>query len=162
MQIGPWLSSDLPAAGVHPGIDFAGIGAADPTVAEGTEPTSPPGRVIDASLDLGNGRASATVQLDRPGAVILKSSFDNRWKVTVDGQEVDPQMFAPSLVGRLLPAGRHEITFQYAPFPRYDLLLLIGLATFVALLVLPARMARRRTRSIVASEDPAREPASLG
>jgi hypothetical protein len=162
VQIGPWLSSDLPAAGVHPGIAFSGIEAAGPTVAEGTEPASPPGRVVEASLDLADGRAAATVQLDRPGAVILKSSFDNRWRVTVDGRVVDAQMFAPSLVGRLLPAGRHEIAFQYAPFPRYDLLLLVGLATFIALLVVPARMARRRTDTVDPSEDPAREPASLG
>jgi hypothetical protein len=161
IQIGPWLSSDLPAAGVHPGIAFAGIGVAAPTVAEGTEPASPPGRVVEASLDLGDGNASGTVQLERPGAVILKSSFDNRWQVTVDGEAVEAQMFAPSLVGRLLPAGRHEITFQYAPFPRYDVLLLFGLASFVALLVMPARLARRRTDSAASSEDPAREPASL-
>ncbi len=162
VQIAPWLGSDLPAAGVHPGIAFAGIAAAAPTISEGTHPTEPPGRVIEASLDLADGRASATVQLDRPGAVILKSSFDNRWRVTVDGAAVDAQMFAPSLVGRLLPPGRHEVTFQYVPFPRYDLLLLLGAATFVALLVLPARRARRRADQAPMADEAEPEPVSLG
>ena len=145
-----WLRSDQPADGVHPPIPFAGLPAAGATLAEGEVPGSPPGRVLSSSLDLAEGRASATVQADRTAMVMLKASFDNRWRVTVDGIAVEPQMVAPSFVGRLVPPGRHEVTFEYVPFPRYDLLLALGAATFVALRVLPARIARRpRARPVV-------------
>ena len=53
-------------------------------------------------------------------------------------------MFAPSLVGRLVPPGHHDLTFTYVPFPRYDLLLALGVGTFLALHLLPSRVARRR------------------
>jgi hypothetical protein len=143
VQIAPWLNSELPEADVHPGIAFAGVEAPVATAPSGVLPSSPPGTVVDATLALDEGRASATVQMDRPGAVILKASFDNRWRVTVDGEVLDAQMFAPSFVGRMVPPGRHHVTFEYVPFPRYDLLLLIGAGTFVGLL-LASRVRRSR------------------
>jgi hypothetical protein len=162
VKIAPWLSSDLPAAGVHPGIAFADVPAAGPTLPDGELPAEPAGRVIEASLDLQDGRASATVEMKRPAAVLLKASFDNRWRVTVDGAVVEAQMFAPSFVGRIVSPGRHRVTFEYVPFPRYDLLLLIGAATFVALLLVPARLARRPAGARVEPRDGGEsEPARL-
>lgn len=164
VQIAPWLNSELPEAGVHPAIAFAGVEAPGPTIQDDTLPAEPAGEVLEASLELREGRASATVEMQRPGAVILKASFDNRWRVTVDGVVVDAQMFAPSMVGRIVPPGRHQIAFEYVPFPRYDVLLLIGAATFVALLVGPGRLARRRLPRVPGSTDDAQaepERASL-
>jgi hypothetical protein len=160
VRIDPWLDSELPEANVHPGIAFAGVEAVDATLRDGPFPISPPGTVVETNLELGEGRASAVVDVDRPAAVILKASFDNRWRVTVDGARLEPQMYAPTFVGRLVPPGRHEVTFQYVPFPRYDLLLLLGAATFVVLLVVP----RRRTTSRPGAESgpteqDSREPA---
>ena len=63
--------------------------------------------------------------------------------VTVDGIPVEPEMIAPSFVGRTVPAGEHVIRFVYEPFPRYDLLLLFGAATLVGLAVLPGMRKRR-------------------
>jgi hypothetical protein len=40
-------------------------------------------------------------------------------------------------------AGEHVVRFVYEPFPRYDLLLLLGAATLVGLAVLPGRRSRR-------------------
>jgi hypothetical protein len=146
VQIAPWLSSDLPEAGVHPGIAFGAFEAPGPTLPADTLPIDRPGDLIAVSVGLEEGSAAATVELRRPGAVILKASFDNRWRVTLDGRDVQAQMFAPSLVGRLVPPGRHELTFAYQPFPRYDLLLGLGAATFLALHLLPTRIARHRAR----------------
>jgi uncharacterized membrane protein YfhO len=87
---------------------------------------------------------SAKVDLVRSAAVVLKQSFDNRWTVTVDGREVPPQMFTPGFVGREVPPGQHEIVFRYAPFPRYDVLILVGAGSFLALWGWEAR--RRRAR----------------
>jgi hypothetical protein len=147
VAIAPWLGSDEPAADVHPGIAFAGIVAPAATIVDGELPEEPPGTVVNASLELSEGRASATVDALRPAAVILKASFDNRWRVTIDGLPVAPQMFAPSLVGHMVPPGRHQVTFEYVPFPRYDLLLLIGAGTFAGLFVLSRRKGARVAES---------------
>jgi hypothetical protein len=142
-KITPWLNSAEPETGIHPGIAFGAFAAARPTLEAGSAPDAPPGEVLEMDVALDEGRASATVELDRAGAVILKASFDNRWRITVDGRDVPAQMFAQSLVGRVVAPGRHQIVFEYVPYPRYDLLLIVGSATFVALLLLPARRRRR-------------------
>jgi hypothetical protein len=162
VRIAPWLSSDLPAAGVHPAIAFAGLEAPASTLRNSRAPNDPAGEVVDVSLALDEGSASAIVDLERPAAVLLKASFDNRWRVTVDGRQVQAQMFAPSLVGRLVPPGRHEVAFTYVAFPRYDLLLIIGAATFAALFLVPARLIRRRTASVAEGSVDAPETHPVG
>jgi hypothetical protein len=144
VQVAPWLHSDLPSQRAHPGIAFEGHLAPVATVTEGDLPHEPPGIVAAEVVDLREGVATATVALLRPAMVLVKTSFDPRWQVTVDGVMVEPQMIAPSFVGRLVPAGRHVVRFEYEPYPRYDLLLLIGALTIVALVLAPRRLARRR------------------
>jgi uncharacterized membrane protein YfhO len=89
---------------------------------------------------------SGEVDVNRPAMVMLKASFDPRWTVTVDGQQVPPQMVAPSFVGREVPAGHHTIVFAYRAFPRYDVLFAIGGVVFVGLLVGPGWWTKRRRR----------------
>jgi uncharacterized membrane protein YfhO len=101
--------------------------------------------VIGEDIDLRDGRATATVLADRPAMVMLKTTFDPRWQVTVDGVPQEPQMIAPSFVGREVPAGRHTVRFVYEPFPRYDVMLLIGLVTLIALALVPGRLRARRS-----------------
>jgi len=138
-RIEVWLGSELPAEGIHPPIAFAGLTPAEATLPGDDASPGARGEVLASSIELERGRARATVMAERPVVVLLKASFDNRWRVTVDGRAVDAQMFAPSIVGRRIPAGRHEVTFEYVPFPRYDLLLAIGVVTFVALLLASRR-----------------------
>jgi len=88
-----------------------------------------------------------TVVADRPAFVLLKTSFDPRWQVTVDGISAEPEMIAPSFVGRSVPAGRHVVRFEYEPFPRYDVLLLTGAACLAALALVPRWLTRRRAGS---------------
>jgi hypothetical protein len=162
VRIAPWLTSDLPEAGVHPGIVFGGFEAPGPTLPADTLPTDEPGDVIAVTVRLEEGSASATVEIRRPAAVILKASFDNRWQVTLDDHEVQAQMFAPSFVGRLVPPGHHELMFTYVPFPRYDLLLGLGVATFLALHLVPSRVARRRARRPIEGSVAEPEPQPIG
>ena len=141
----PFLDSGLAGRGVYRSLAFAGAPGAPATTTE-TDPATPPGTVTSVSGSLEQGTISADVLVDRPSAVLLKASFDPRWRVIIDGAEVEAQMFAPSFVGLEVSAGRHRITFTYVPFPRYDLLLAIAFFTFLAFPSAGAIRRRRRRR----------------
>jgi len=94
-------------------------------------------------VELREGLATATVRMERSAAVLLKTSFDPRWRVEVDGEEAQPWMLAPSFLGVVVSAGTHEIRFVYEPYPRYDLLLLLGAASLAGI-ALGSRLVRPR------------------
>lgn len=143
-RVETWWYSELPAEGIHPAIAFPGV-AVPPGIEDAeAPPDDPPGAVLEASASLDEGVASATIDVRRRSAVVLKASFDNRWRVAVDGVEVVPQMIAPALVGHVVPRGRHEVTFEYVAYPRYDALLLVGGVAFAGMLALQRRSSRRR------------------
>jgi Family of unknown function (DUF6541) len=143
-QMESFLGSGLAGRGEYEAVAWAGAPAAPPTVAGAEAPSSSPGAVLKETVDLNDGRVTALVRADRPVAVLLKSSFDPRWQVTVDGVSVETQMFAPSFVGREVSAGVHAVTFTYAPFPRYDLLFTFGILSLLALQLGPAWWRRAR------------------
>ena len=64
---------------------------------------------------------------------------------------VDPPgrriLMAPSFAGRTVPAGEHTVRFVYEPFPRYDIMLLIGLLALIGLAVVPGRLRSRHARA---------------
>jgi hypothetical protein len=128
-----FLRSDLLAEGRYPMIAFAGQAAPSPTLPEGAEPIGPAGAVRSEGDAIADGAVTAIVVAHRAAVVVLKSSFDPRWTVTVDGVSVRPQMVAPSFVGATVPAGTHSVEFLYQPFPDYALLFAIGALTLVAL-----------------------------
>ncbi|HET7235762.1 MAG TPA: DUF6541 family protein [Actinomycetota bacterium] len=143
-RVEDWFRSSLPAKGLFPSIAFASTAPAPPTTTEETAPDTPAGVVEFEDVDLREGTATATIVAERPAAVILKTSFDPRWQVTVDGEPVQPRMMAPSFVGASVPEGRHVVTFTYEPFPRYDVMLLIGGLTLVGLWLGPRWLRERR------------------
>jgi hypothetical protein len=135
VRMAAFLSSDLPAEGLYPTLAFAGAAAAEPTVPAGrTPPATPPGRVLDVVAGPADGSFVAEIRADRTAVALLKSSFDPRWRVTVDGAEARPEMVAPGFVGVRVPAGRHRVRFTYAAYPWYWALFLLGGASMAALL----------------------------
>ncbi len=144
-QTAGFLASEDPALGRFPTIAFDGEPAAPPTLPAGAVTEGrPAGSVTSETPELADGVVRGQVQLERPAMVVLKSSFDPRWVVEVDGTELPPEMVAPSYVGRTLPPGEHTVVFRYEPFPRYDLLLGIGVLTFVSLQFGPRWLRKRR------------------
>jgi hypothetical protein len=160
-QVEPWMQSTLPAEDRYPTIAFAGAEAAPPT-SNGGSVSGPPGTVSESSASLADGVVSGQVDLRRPAMVVLKTSFDPRWTVTVDGVQLPAQMVAPSFVGREVPAGRHDIVFTYRPFPRYDVLFLVGALVFLGLLLGPRlrREGRRRGRHLARRRTTGAEPST--
>ena len=141
-----FLSSGQLAAKQYPTVAFAGEPAAPPTFIGGESPPGPAGSIELEDDRLADGVVTAQIVANRPAMVVLKSSFDPRWQVVVDGVPVEAQMAAPSLVAREVPAGRHSIVFRYRPFPRYDVLFAIGVLSFAALWFGPGLVARRVRR----------------
>jgi hypothetical protein len=141
-RMAAFLSSDLPGEGLYPTLAFAGQAGAEPTVTSGQSvPTSPPGQVLQAFSRPADGSFGGEVRADRTAVVLLRSSFDPRWRVTVDDAEARTEMVAPGFVGVRVQAGLHRVLFTYAPYPWYWALFLLGGASVIALMLL-----ERRTR----------------
>jgi hypothetical protein len=120
-------------------IEFAGNPAAPVTVTSDDQAGEGLGEVVAQVAEPDQGRFQATVDVKRRAMLVLKSSFDPRWRVTVDGQEVDPQMIAPSFVGREVGPGRHVVAFQYVPYGAYWLVFLISIGSLVGLVLIDRR-----------------------
>jgi uncharacterized membrane protein YfhO len=95
-----------------------------------------------------DGVFSGDVTVERPSVVMLKATYDPRWKVTVDGKPAHTQMLAPSFIGVSVSPGAHHIEFKYVPYPYYWLLLTIGGLTLLGLALVPRRLDRRRREAL--------------
>lgn len=129
-QTTEFRASWLALNGVYPGVVFNDRTSGADTVSVGTG--TRPGFVTRQSHDKNNGIFAADVSLERPGVVLLKSTFDPHWKVTVDGKERRVEFMAPSLVGVDVEAGNHRVSFEYQSFGAYPLLILLGMGTVLA------------------------------
>jgi len=129
----PVLRSGGLARGILPTVAFAGSPAAPGTLPAGASPAGPPGSVDDQQARITDGAFTAGVTLARRCVVVLKSTFDPRWAVTVDGRASPPIMVAPSLVGVVVGPGHHRVAFQYRQFPGYAWLFALGALTILAL-----------------------------
>jgi hypothetical protein len=132
-----FLFSQQLARRQYPTVAFDGDQAAAPTVSPGVDPAGAAGFVELQSSSPADGIFKGEIVANRVAAVLLKVSYDPRWRVTLDGIDVAPQMIAPAMVGRTVAPGRHSITFQYVPATDYPLLLAIGVLGLVALAVGP-------------------------
>ena len=144
-----FLASALPDRSIYPTIAFAGQPAATPTLVPGVHVTGSPGRVLSIHNDLTYGRVSADVFANRSAVVLLKSSFDPGWTVTVNGVQVTPEMVAPALVGVTVAPGPNHVVFQYHGYGSYPLLFLIALLTLLGVGAGPWAWRRyRRSRQL--------------
>jgi hypothetical protein len=137
-QMAPYLSSGLYAHRYVPTVAFGGRLAAEPTLGP-DQLKAPPGVVVDSSADPERGVFEGTVDMKRPGVVLVKASYDPRFVAAVDGTEVQTQMLAPAVVGILVPAGEHQIRLEYRAYPGYLLLFAIGILAIFGLWMLGRR-----------------------
>ena len=142
-----FMSSDLANHNVYPSVAFDGAAAAPPTVNGTSAPATSPGTVVAQSGVKENGVFSATVDTTRTAAVVLKESYDPRWRVTVDGAKATPVMIAPSLVGVEVGAGHHVVVFRYKPYSHYPLLIGLAVLMLVGLAAVPRRRNWLRRRN---------------
>jgi hypothetical protein len=146
-RVRPFLASSLLSKGIHPLLAFAGAPPASPTASPDSNLVGPPGRVEFQSDHLAYGSFSARVTANRPAVVMLKSSYDPRWKVLVDGSERPKQIIAPSFVGTRISPGVHSVVFRYEPFDNYPFLFTVGGLALLALAIEPPLVRRRLARA---------------
>ena len=137
-----FLASELPAQGLVPVIAFAGGKGAPPTDPTYARLPGAAGTVTNPYERPDQGVFGGDVEVNRPSVVMLKSTFDPGWHVTVDGKPADTQMLAPSYVGVAVSPGKHRIEFHYEPYRYYWVLLTIGGLTLLALALIPRYGAR--------------------
>jgi hypothetical protein len=124
---------------VRYGVDGGGNGPL-PTVRN----QSPAGAVRAERVDLGDGEASATVRMRRPGIAVLSASYDPGWTATVNGRRQPTRMVAPALVAVDVPAGTDRVVFRFHGYGDYpEVLALSGLT----LAVVAVALVRRRAAS---------------
>ena len=134
-----FVASTAALRGVYPLLAMNGRSPGLPTVAGPNDvPSARPGTVshVDARLD--DGVVAGTVDLERPGAVVVPITFHPRWHATVDGKAVPTQIVAPGLLAVTVPAGHHTVKLRYDPVPIGETggLFLLGVAVCLALALL--------------------------
>jgi hypothetical protein len=134
-QSRPYLDSRQPGEDVDYTVAYADAAAAAPTSPGSSPPGGVPGKVLIEDADLASGYASATVDMSRRAVVVLSASYDPGWQVTVDGKPAQTEMLEPALVGVVVGAGRHTVTFRYVGFSWYPELIVLALVEIAVVAV---------------------------
>ncbi len=124
-----------------PTMAYAGVPPAPATLV-GTA-SGLPGVVDRERVDPVDGSFSADVTVARRSVALLKSTFDPRWRVLVDGKPAKTEMIAPTFVGVVVAPGRHHIHFSYRAIGYYPLLFALGLGAFLLLMWADRRTGQR-------------------
>ena len=133
-QMDAFLSGDGPKTDLYPTVAFAGRPAAPPTLPSGARrPSGSAGVVESQAFNPIDGKFGGVVEANRQAVVLVKASFDPRWKATVDGESVTPQMLAPSFVGIPVGPGQHTVQLAYNPYPFTLPLLVLGALALIAI-----------------------------
>lgn len=62
---------------------------------------------------------SGSITLSESKRLVLSIPYEKGWAATVDGKEVEPELFGGTLICFNLEAGTHEITLHYIPHGKY-------------------------------------------
>jgi hypothetical protein len=139
------LRSGLAAHGAYLAVRFGADGGGGSRLP--ATPSRPPAGTVRAQhADLASGSASATVQMRRPGVVVLSASYDPGWTATVSGRREPIRMVAPALVAVDAPAGTDHIVFRYRGYGDYPELLALSALTLVLIALAPPGLRRARRR----------------
>ncbi len=141
-----YLHSTLPEEGRAPIVRWSSGGANVATRPSVGVASGPAGTVLTEDARLDEGAVSAVVRMARPGLVVLASSYDPGWRVTVDAAPAATVMVAPAVVGVRVAPGVHRVVFRYAGFGTYPLLIAIFPAVVIGLGLVD--LWRRRARGL--------------
>jgi uncharacterized membrane protein YfhO len=89
------------------------------------------------------------VEAERPGYLVLADAVQIGWQARLDGEPVDLRHADHALGAVHVPAGRHEVAFEFRP-QRMGLgtaVSALSLVLLVGLLAVPALVRRRRSHA---------------
>ena len=113
-----------------------------------TEPgQGSPGRILTSDVDTAAGSFEADVVMERGGALVAKTNWNPRWKVTVDGKPAETFMVNPMQLAVQVPEGRHTVSFGYTAYSWYWVWFIIGGLALWALHQMPWFELRWQQRS---------------
>jgi hypothetical protein len=159
-QIQPFLHSAAFHEGQLATVAFDGAVAATPTLPIGSTLNTSPGTSTDALIRAQDGFFAGEVDATRTATVVLKATFDPRWRVIVDGKVASAYMVVPGFVGVTVGPGEHTVVFEYIAYSQYGVLLGIGALTLVALAIGQWFWRRGRSR-LLGRRSPARSEAAV-
>jgi hypothetical protein len=136
-QMQPFLHTAAFHDGELETVDYNNGPAPTPTQPVGVTPSGSPGTSTDALIQAQDGYFAAQVTANRIATVVLKATYDPRWRVTVDGVDATPYVVIPGFVAVTVAPGQHTVVFQYVSYPHYVLLFSVGGVTFLILLLWP-------------------------
>ncbi len=136
-QMQPFLQSPSFHQGQLAIVAFDGGSPASPTLPITALPALPAGTSTDALVQIQDGFFAGYVNTTRTASVVLKATYDPRWRVKVDGRIASTYMVVPGFVAVTVAPGAHAVVFQYVPYATYAPLLGIGGLTVVLLLLGP-------------------------
>jgi hypothetical protein len=139
------LRSGLAADGAYLGVRY-GSGGGRAGRLPAMPGQSPASEVSAERADLGNGYASATVQMRGPGVAVLSASYDPGWTATVNGQPRPIRMVAPALVAVDVPAGTDHVVFRFHGYGHYPALLALSGLTLAMVAAAPVCVRRAKRR----------------
>jgi hypothetical protein len=148
----PLLHSGLADDGAYLSVRY-GTGAAGRRRLPVGPSRSAVGTVRAPQVDLGDGRASATVQMRRAGVAVLSVSYDPGWTATVDGRTQPVRMVAPALVAVDVPAGTSRVVFSYHGYSAYPEWLALSGLTLAGFAVAPVLARRPKGTSSAGARD---------
>ena len=144
-----WLSSSDPQRRLYPTLAFAGAQATTPTSSRLAPPRTAPGTVTPSDYQPAKGVFLAHVVARREAAAVLKSAYNSRWRVLVDGRPVDSYIVAPGYPAATVSAGAHTVEFRYVPSSSAFWYLLLALAVLLAVYASGRRLTHRVERAPV-------------
>lgn len=95
-------------------------------------PALRPGEVVSARVDLAAGRVDATVEMERPGALLVRASWHPRWEATVDGRPARVVAVAPTWLAVEAPAGARSVELRYRRWPWTPSLVVLAVMAVLA------------------------------
>ena len=95
-------------------------------------------------------RMTYQLPLDASGWLVVTEAYHPDWTVTVDGKPADVHRAEAALLSTYVPAGSHEVVFQFKAPSWYSLCLTLGALSWIialaAMLLLPSKWAPAKWR----------------
>ncbi|HEY6420488.1 MAG TPA: hypothetical protein VIX59_15955 [Candidatus Binataceae bacterium] len=97
---------------------------------------------ISSDEEASAGRIAVWAECKKTSTLVFKVTYHPNWVVTIDGQRQQTFMVTPSYIGVQVPVGRHRVVAEYRSGLLKQSLLLAGLFSLIAAVVLRDRFSR--------------------